>query len=167
MRVHVHSHISKGWDSIDDHTAFKTSRVYTDFMSALKPALAPETEPVSALVHLASDALPSLSAPATELLWVTPKAGVAPDAVREVLKKIDGFFPSAIEEGLAYGSAIGDVVDGPGMLFLGGWRKVEVRFSAVSLRASFDYLARICRQSSRGPRTGPSYRSSAQWLTSR
>ncbi|KZV62181.1 hypothetical protein PENSPDRAFT_258528 [Peniophora sp. CONT] len=116
-----------GWESAEDHAAFKASSTYQDFVSALKPALASSATTDTALVRFAKDPLVALKAPVTEFLWLSPKEEAKAEDLEEAVQGIEGIFPGAIAEKLSFGGFGGKYVDTGDYLLLGGWTGPEVK----------------------------------------
>lgn len=118
---------SLGWESAEDHAAFKSSQSYSDFVSALKPALAINSTTDSTLVRFSQDPLAALKAPVTEFLWLSPKENVKAEDVEEALQGVETIFPGAITEDISFGGFGGKYVDSNKFLLLGGWTSPEAR----------------------------------------
>lgn len=70
----------------------------------------------------------AFQAPVTELVWLTPKAGVSFDRLQKVLRTtVDNMNESAKSDDTLFGAAGGRVVEEEKCAYVAGWSSVEVK----------------------------------------
>jgi len=119
------------WDAVESHYKFREDKVTRP---ALLDVLEQATSDMSSLTNLhanfVDDPSPVFSAPVTEFVVVTPKAGVSTDDIKVTLDRLLGLFNDPA--GPALGGRYAPIVEKDGSyLLIGGWKTVQDHWDAV------------------------------------
>ncbi|KAI0036244.1 hypothetical protein K488DRAFT_82353 [Vararia minispora EC-137] len=118
-----------GWDSIEQHVAFRTSTAHTELVSRAQAAKAGDATTFH--TSFENDEQPALNSKITELVWVAPKQGVdLTDLARAVALAVRNFNGDAeypVGEEKCSGAAWGYVVEKKVICYVAGWPSMEAR----------------------------------------